>query len=159
MFAPRHDCRYGLRRCAMMSEGSYRILLVDDHTPFRDALRMLLELTGDLKVVGEASDGLEALALLDKVRPNIVILDISMPNLGGIQTTHQIKKLNAELKVLILTAHNHPEYLHRAMVAGADGYVLKEDLDTDLFLAIEKIRQGGVYFSPQLSKKRADRSE
>jgi len=143
----------------MMSEGSYCIVLADDHALFRDSLRMLLETAGDLKVVGEACDGHEALALLGVVRSNMIILDISMPNLGGLETTRRIKGLHSEVKILILTAHNSPEYLQQAMAAGADGYLLKEYLDTDLFSAIEKIRQGGIYISPQLSEKRADRSE
>lgn len=136
----------------------YRIVLADDHALLRDGLRKILEARADLKVVGEASDGLEALALLDKVPLDMVIFDISMPNLGGIETTNRIKRQHPEVKVLILTMHNSPEYLQHAMAAGADGYLLKEDANEDLFAAIEKIRQGGPYISPQLSEKRRDQN-
>lgn len=131
----------------------YRIVLADDHALLRDGLRKILEGEDDLRVVGEASDGLEALALLDKIPFDMVILDISMPNLGGVETTNRIKRLHPEVKVLILTRHKSQEYLQHAMAAGADGYLLKEDANVDLFSAIERIRKGEVYILPQLDGK------
>jgi DNA-binding NarL/FixJ family response regulator len=136
----------------------YRIVLADDHALLRGGLKKILEGRGGLAVIGEAADGLEALALLGKVRLDMIILDISMPNLGGIETTKRIKSLHPEVKVLILTMHNSPEYLQHAMAAGADGYLLKEDANEDLFAAIEKIRQGEPYISPQISGKGRDQS-
>ena len=136
-----------------MVDGPYRIVVADDHALIREELKRILGESADLKVVGEASDGLEALALVEKLPPEMVILDISMPNLGGIGATQRIKRFHPEVKVLILTMHNSWEYFHNAILAGADGYLLKEDANTELFSAIEKIRKGEVYVSPHLGTK------
>jgi len=103
--------------------------------------------------VGEADDGLELLNLLNSspLTPHMVILDISMPNLGGIEATRKIKMIYPNIKVLILSMHKIKEYLCHAISVGAEGYLLKEDADTELFSAIEIIRRGGVYVSPLLS--------
>ncbi len=131
----------------------YRIVLADDHEVLRQSLRNILAGTGDLEVVGEAADGLELLNLLkmSKLTPHMAIVDITMPNLGGIETTRRIKMAYPDVKVLILTIHKDQEYLHQALSAGAEGYLLKEDVNTELFSAIEMIRKGGVYVSPVLS--------
>jgi len=133
--------------------GPYRIILADDHAMLRHGLKRILAEGGDLEIAGEAGDGIELLGLLKKVIPHMVILDISMPNLGGIEAVHEIKRINPNIKVLILTMHKDEEYLHPAISAGADGYLLKEDADQDLFSAIEKIRCGGAYVSPSLSER------
>jgi DNA-binding NarL/FixJ family response regulator len=127
--------------------------LADDHEVLRQSLRNILAGTGDLEVVGEAADGLELLNLLkmSKLTPHMAIVDITMPNLGGIETTRRIKMAYPDVKVLILTIHKDQEYLHQALSAGAEGYLLKEDVNTELFSAIEMIRKGGVYVSPVLS--------
>jgi DNA-binding NarL/FixJ family response regulator len=132
----------------------YRILLADDHEVLRQSLKNVLAGSGDLEVVGEASDGLELLNLLklSTLTPQMAIVDITMPNLGGIETTRRIKMTYPEVKVLILTIHKDQEYLDQAFSAGAEGYLLKEDANTELFLAIETIRQGKVYVSPLLSE-------
>ena len=134
----------------------YRILLADDHVMFRQGMKRILEGEADLEVVGEVGDGLKLLDLLKKSPPDMVILDISMPNLRGIEATKEIKTANSEVKVLILTMHKDKEYLYHAISAGADGYLLKEDADTELFSAIETIRHGGNYISPLLSVELAD---
>ena len=133
---------------------SYHIVLADDHDMMRQGLRRMLEGKSDLEVIGEAADGLELLNLLDsyQLTPHLVILDITMPNLGGIEATRRIKMTYPEVKVLILTIHKDQEYLHEAFSAGAEGYLLKEDVQTELFPAIETIRRGGVYVSPLLSE-------
>ena len=131
----------------------YHIVVADDHALVREELKKILAGRIDLEVAGEACDGLEALALVEKNRPDMVILDISMPNLGGIGATRQIKRLYPNVKVLILTMHNNWEYFHNAILAGADGYLLKADMDTELFSAIEKVRKGEVYVSPHLGAK------
>jgi len=128
--------------------GSYPIVLADDHALIRQGLRRLIQGVDDLVAVGEAGDGIELLSLLSLVTPRMVILDISMPNLRGIEAVHTIKTKYPDVKILILTMHK--EYLHQALAAGADGYLLKEDADRDLFSAIENIRQGKVYVSPRL---------
>lgn len=135
---------------------SYQVLLADDHMMFRQGIKRIIEETSDLSVVGEVSDGLELLKTLKTIKPDMVILDISMPNLRGIEATHEIKNSHPSVKVLILTMHKDKEHLLHAISAGAEGYLLKEDADTELFSAIKKIRQGGVYISPLLSVQIAD---
>ena len=136
----------------------YRILLADDHEVLRQSLKNVLAGSGDLEVVGEASDGLELLNLLklSTLTPQMAIVDITMPNLGGIEATRRIKMTYPEVKVLILTIHKDQEYLHQAFSAGAEGYLLKEDANTELFSAIETIRQGRIYVSPLLSGRLKD---
>jgi len=130
---------------------TYRIVLADDHALFRQGLRSILEEMGDLEIVGEAGDGLELLHLLTlelkELAPHLIILDISMPNLRGIEAIHKIKAIHPGTKILIVTMHQDKEYLYEAIAAGADGYFLKKDANTDLFAAIDKIRQGKVYVS------------
>jgi len=131
----------------------YRVVLADDHVLLRQGLRRILEGIENMEVVGEVGDGLELLKLLSTQTPHMVILDISMPNLRGIEAIPEIKMIHPEVKVLILTMHKDKEYLHQAISAGAEGYLLKEDADSELFSAIEKIRQGKIYVSPNLSEE------
>jgi DNA-binding NarL/FixJ family response regulator len=138
--------------------GTYRIVVADDHALFRQGLKSILGGAADLEVVGEAGDGLELLNLLNlsKLAPHLVILDISMPNLRGIEAIGEIKMIHPNVKILIVTMHKDKEYLLQSLAAGADGYFLKKDADTELFAAIEKIRDGKDYVSPQLSEELAD---
>src|SRR5512143_2801921 len=117
----------------------YRIVLADDHALLRQGLKKIIGGKSDLTVVGDVGDGISLLSLLKKVRTDMVILDISMPNLRGIEATCEIKKIHPRVKVLILTMHKDMEFLHQAIAAGADGYLLKEAMDTELFSAIGKI--------------------
>jgi len=135
-----------------MIEGPYRVVLADDHAMFRQDLKGVLAKRDDLEVVGEAADGLELLTFLGlaKLAPHLAIVDISMPNLGGLEATSKIKTAYPGMKVLILSIHKEKEYVHKALSVGADGYLLKQDSSAELFSAIEKIRQGGVYLSPLL---------
>lgn len=128
----------------------YSILLADDHVPFREGLRKMLSERKDLKIVGEVADGTELLKFLQmsKSIPDMAIVDITMPNLGGIEATRRLKVIHPEVKVLILTIHKGKGYVSQAFSAGAEGYMLKEDIGTDLFSAIETIKQGGVYVPP-----------
>jgi DNA-binding NarL/FixJ family response regulator len=134
----------------------YRIILADDHVMFRQGVRSIIQGANDLEVVGEAGDGFELLDLLKKTLPHMVILDISMPNLRGLEATRELKNVNPGVKVLILTMHKDREYLYHAFSAGAEGYLLKEDADTELFNAIDTLRQGGTYVSPLLSPQLKD---
>jgi DNA-binding NarL/FixJ family response regulator len=131
--------------------GTYRIVLADDHALFLQGLKQVLQEVGDLEVIGEAADGRELLDLLNKITPDMVILDISMPNLRGIEAIKEIKTVHPKAKILMLTMHSDKEYLYQAIASGADGYFLKKDAHTELFSAIEKIRRGKVYVSPSLS--------
>jgi len=134
-----------------MKMAAYRIVLADDHPLFRQGIKKIIEGKDGLKVVGEVSDGLELLERLKKAPPDLVIMDIAMPNLRGIEATRETKVIRPEVKVLILTMYNNPEYMHHSLLAGADGYLLKEDSDRELFSAIKKIRKGEIYVSQSLS--------
>jgi len=129
----------------------YKILLVDDYPAVRRMIKEIIEAQPDLQVVGELNDGLELLKYLEKFPANLVILDISMPNLGGFEATLRIKEKYPEVKVLILTIHKYKEYVQRARALGAEGYLLKEAVDEQLLSAINSLKQGGTFFSPRLS--------
>ena len=131
----------------------YRIVLADDHTIVRRGIKKMIEEMSDLTVIGEANDGLELLSLLNTLDTDMVILDISMPNLRGIEAIRGLKRISPTVKVLILTMYKDTELLHHAISSGADGYVLKEDSDKELYSAIEKVRQGGVYISPRMAER------
>lgn len=134
---------------------SYRITLADDHVLLRQGLKRIVEESPELVVVGEAGDGVELIHLLNKSATDMVILDISMPKLRGIEAVCEIKSRYPKVKVLILTMHRDKEYLYQSLASGADGYLLKEDADTELFSAIRKIREGTLYTSPSLAKELA----
>ncbi len=138
----------------MTSKYTYRLVVADDDFVCRRAVKRILEEKRDLEVTGEAGDGLELLSFLDlnKPIPQMAILDISMPKLGGIEATLKIKSAYPGMKVLILSIHREEEYVREALAAGADGYLLKEDADAELFSAIEKIRLGDIYVSSHLTK-------
>jgi DNA-binding NarL/FixJ family response regulator len=128
-------------------------VLADDHTLFRQGIKKIVEESGDMLVVGEASDGLELLDLLKKETPHLVILDISMPNLRGIEAISEIKQSFNKVEVLILSMHKKKEYLYHSFSAGAKGYVLKDDTDKELLNAIRTIRGGGVFLSSLLANE------
>jgi DNA-binding NarL/FixJ family response regulator len=135
----------------------YRIMIADDNVLFREDLKRILAEATHMEVVGEAGDGIELLNRLDqlavnKLYPHLVIADISMPNLSGIEATRRIKMAYPEMKVLILSMHMEMEYVRHAMSAGAQGYLTKADANGELFSAIETVRQGGVYISPLLPR-------
>ena len=136
-----------------MKMGTYRIVLADDHPLFRQGIKKIIEEKKDLKVVGGVSDGIELCGFLKKVPPDMVIMEIAMPNLRGIEATREAKVICPHVKVLILTMYNNPEYLHHSLDAGADGYLLKEDSDRELFAAIQKIRKGKIYVSKRLASE------
>jgi len=135
----------------VINPNNYKILLVDDYPPVRRMIKEIIEAHPDLQVVGELNDGWELLKYLEKSPANLVILDISMPNLGGFDATLLIKKKYLEVKVLILTIHKYKEYAERAMALGAEGYLLKEEIDEQLLPAINSLRQGKIFLSPRLS--------
>ncbi len=125
-----------------------RILLADDHTILRAGLRMMLNAQPDMEVVGEAQDGRQAIAEAQRLQPDVILMDITMPDMNGIEATRQIKKLLPDTRVLILTMHEHDEYVFQALRAGASGYMLKEAADTDLISALRVIQSGQFYLSP-----------
>jgi len=125
----------------------YRIVLADDHSLIREGIKRILEVDPGLEVMGEASDGIELLELLKTCEPDLIILDISMPNLDGLEALEKIKTNYPAIKVLILTIHKLKEYMSATFAARADGYLLKEDVYGDLLAAIGEIRKGGKYVS------------
>lgn len=131
---------------------SYRIILADDHALFRSGVRRILEEVPGVEVIGEAADGLELLTLLKEATPNLVILDISMPNLRGLEAIREIKASHREVQVLMLTMHKDEEYLSYALGAGAAGFLLKQDADPELLKALATIRRGQTYLSPAISE-------
>ncbi len=130
----------------------YSIVLADDHAMIRRGLRRILEERRDLELIGEAGDGFDLLHLLNRLKPHLVILDISMPRLRGIEAIHEIKAAYSNIKILVLTMHKDPDLLSQAISLGADGYALKEDAEEELFSAIDAIRHNKVYISPSLTE-------
>src|SRR6266704_791694 len=125
-----------------------RILLADDHTILRAGLKMMLNAQPDMEVIGEAQDGRQALHEAQRLQPDVILMDITMPDMNGIEATKQIKRAQPEIKVLILTMHEHDEYIFQALRAGASGYMLKEAADTELITALHVIQSGQFYLSP-----------
>ncbi|MBI4642910.1 MAG: response regulator transcription factor [Deltaproteobacteria bacterium] len=134
----------------------YRIILADDHPMFREGIKRIIDDVPHLKAVGEVGDGAEVLNMLRESLPDMVILDLTMPGMHGTEVTKEIKNRYPQVKVLILTMHKSKEHLSRGIMAGADGYLLKENAFGDLISAIETIRQGGSYISSLLSAQMID---
>ncbi len=137
-------------------KSKYRILLADDHTLIRRGIRNLISNNPALDVIGEVGDGEELLVFLETSQPDLLVLDISMPKLTGIEAVSKVKKLYPAIKILMLTMHKNKQYFYHAMSAGADGYLMKEDSDEELLLAIKRIQDGKNYLSPFLSEDFAD---
>lgn len=131
----------------------YTVILADDHSLLRHGIRQILEKQGNLEVIGEAADGLELLRLLTKKGPDMILLDIAMPNLRGIEAAIEIKMIYPGIKILILSMHKSLQYVHHALSAGADGYLLKEDAPRELVSAIETIQNGDTYISPLIQQE------
>jgi DNA-binding NarL/FixJ family response regulator len=131
---------------------AYRVILADDHALFRSGVKRILEEIPGVEVVGEAADGLELLNLLREITPDLVILDISMPKLRGLEAIQQIKVSHPQVEVLILTMHKEAEYLSYALGAGAAGFLLKQDADPELIEALAAVRRGETYLSPAISE-------
>jgi len=129
-----------------------RILIADDHAVVRSGLRLLLRSRPDVAVVGEATDGEEAVRLAERLRPDIAILDISMPKLDGIAATKILRRKHPDLKIVVLTVHEDEEYAYQILSAGANGYLLKNAGKKEIFNAIDAVRAGERFFSPGISQ-------
>ena len=127
-------------------------MIADDHSIIREGLRVLFHSAPEFSVIAEAADGEEAVRLVDEHRPDIAIIDISMPKLSGIEATRLIKADNPETKVLILTIHEEEEYVYQMIRAGANGYVVKNAEKKELFAAVQAVIAGERFFSPGISK-------
>ncbi len=135
---------------------SLRIVLADDHTIVRNGLRVLLERQADFQVVGEAADGREAVQLVEREAPQIVIMDIGMPQMNGIEAAGRIAAAQPKTSVVILSMHSDESYILRALKAGARGYLLKDSAESDLVQAVRAVAAGKAFFSPAVSKVLAD---
>ena len=125
-----------------------RLLIVDDHAVLRDALRALLSLSEDIEIVGEASDGTEAIEKVQELEPDVVVMDLGMPKMDGLEATRRISKKYPRVKVLVLTQHDNKEYILSAIKAGASGYVPKKALGAELMSAIRSVYQGQSFLYP-----------
>ena len=134
----------------------YHVIIVDDHAMLRQGIKRIVDESKDVKIVGEAGNGPELLEMLEDTPADMVILDISMPGIGGIELTKKMHRSYPDIKVLILSMHKEKEYLYHAVAAGADGYLLKEDTGGELFTAIEAVREGTTYVSKLFSKEVAE---
>ena len=128
-----------------------RVLLADDHDILRDGLRALLEMAGDIQVVGEARTGREAVSEAERLQPDVVLMDITMPELDGVEACQRIRQQVPEARVLFLTMHEAEEYFFRALRAGAGGYVIKRTAAADLLAAVRAVARGESFLSPSVA--------
>ncbi len=135
---------------------SIKVLLADDHAVVRDGLRLLLEAQGEILVVGEASDGLQAVHEIEKKKPDVVVMDISMPKLNGISALRRVLEVSPLTKVVILSMHASQEPIHRALDAGAVGYLLKESAGLEVADAVKAVQKGEYYFSSRVTRMLVD---
>jgi DNA-binding NarL/FixJ family response regulator len=129
-----------------------RVIVADDHTVLRDGLRYLLEAQGDIQIIGMAANGQEAVDQAAQSCPDVILMDISMPVMNGIEATRHICRICSNTKVAILSMHHTAEYMQRALEAGAVGYLLKDSAGAELVTAIRAIHDGKRYLSPQVAK-------
>lgn len=131
----------------------HQVLIADDHTILRDGLRALFSSEDDLEVVGEVDNGRDAMRCLSTLKPHLIVMDLSMPQLNGTEAIRHIKKRYPEIKVVVLTFHRAEEYVRASFDAGADGYVLKSDSQTELLAAMRSALRGKTYLSPGIADK------
>lgn len=133
-----------------------KVLIADDHAMVRQGIASFLQMSEECQVVGEASDGAEAIEAVKKTRPDIVLMDISMPGLGGLEATIEIRRIAPDVKILVLTQYEDPVYIRRFFKAGASGYLLKKAVGEDLLTAIRAVREGKVYVHPSIASDVVD---
>lgn len=132
-----------------------RVFLADDHAIFRDGLRALLQRHEGVEVVGEAGDGREAIEGIERTRPDIVVMDIAMPHLNGLEVTRRVRKRMPRTRVLVLSMYEDADFVHQILEAGASGYVLKGSASQELLEAIAVVRKGQTYLAPRLERQAA----
>jgi DNA-binding NarL/FixJ family response regulator len=129
-----------------------RVLIADDHAILREGVRALLQSAEDIEVVGEAADGLRAVELAGKLDPDVVLMDIAMPGLGGLEATLELKKQGSRAKVLVMSQYDDREYVRRLLQAGVSGYVLKKSAGAELAQAIRSVHRGGLVLDPEVAR-------
>lgn len=132
-------------------EKKYTVFIVEDHQLFREGLKSMLKSRDDIEIVGEAEDGLEAVRLIPKARPDLVLLDLSMPKMGGISVIKEIKRELLDTRILALTIHESDQYVLEAFEAGTDGYCIKESSRQELMIAVDSVLDGKTYISPGIA--------
>ncbi|WLT32293.1 response regulator transcription factor [Geothrix sp. PMB-07] len=135
----------------MASERRHRLVIADDHTILREGLKALMGARPDLEVVGEATDGREAVRCAEELKPDLMMLDLSMPRSNGLEALKEIKRVSPGTKVLVLTVHKTEDYVFTALQAGADGYVLKDSSASELTLAVRSVLNGERYLAPAIA--------
>jgi DNA-binding NarL/FixJ family response regulator len=135
-----------------------RVLIADDHALMREGIRALLRGSDDVEVVGEASDGREAIDRCQRLRPDVVLMDVAMPGLGGLEATLELRRLMPEVRVLVLTQYDDREYVARFLKAGVAGYVLKKAAGSELVAAIRSAHRGGLVLDPEIARDAVDLS-
>jgi DNA-binding NarL/FixJ family response regulator len=143
-------------RVEMANQDSFRILLADDHMLIRHGIKNIIAKNVQWSVAGEVANGEELMAFLLDTEVDMIILDISMPGIGGMEAINLVKARYPKVKILMLTMHKNKQYFYNAMSAGADGYLMKDDTDDELLIAIEKVLAGKSYISPYMSEDFAD---
>ncbi len=133
-----------------------RVLIADDHALVREGIAAFLRLCEDIEVVGEASDGIEAIERAHKIRPDVVLMDIGMPKLGGLEATVELKKTNPGIKIIVLTQYDDREYISRFLKAGVSGYMLKKAVGSDLLNAIRAVNKGEFYLFSSIASEVVD---
>jgi DNA-binding NarL/FixJ family response regulator len=133
-----------------------RVLIADDHALVREGIAAFLRLCDDIEVVGEASDGIEVIERAHKVKPDIVLMDISMPKLGGLEATVELKKADPNIKIIVLTQYDDKEYISRFLKAGVSGYMLKKAVGSDLLNAIRAVNRGEFYLFSSIALEVVD---
>lgn len=136
-----------------MSDNPITILLADDHTVVRQGIVKLLEGEKNFKVIGEAGNGRDAVSKVEQFKPDVVLMDISMPLLNGIEATRQIKRISPQTKVIILSMHSHDRFISELLTLGASGYLVKDSTGADIIMAINAAMKGDTFLSPSISRK------
>ena len=136
----------------MATKSKIRVLIADDHAILRSGLKLLVDSQTDMEVVAEAADGKQAIDKVRETLPEVALLDLSMPRIGGMEALQKILDLSAGTRIVVLTMHDDAAYLRSALAAGVSGYVLKRSVDGDLLSAIRAVHRGGVFIDPSLAK-------
>ena len=141
-----------VRKKGRVLKKSYRIVIAEDHRILREGLRSMLSSNPAIEIVGEAENGLEAIRCANELKPDFMLLDLSMPKMNGIDAISEIKNRSPEIKIMILTVHKDEEYVFESLKAGADGYLLKDATRAELMLAVESVIEGKTYITPGISE-------
>ena len=136
-----------------MTDKKLRILLAEDHKTVREGIKLLVNAQPDMEVIGEADDGEAAIAAVQRLQPDLIIMDISMPHVNGLKATQRLRALKSDVKILTLSRHTDDGYLQQLLAAGANGYVLKQSAPNHLVTAVREIAGGNAYLDPALTKK------